>query len=78
MKYALMTTLETGDTLDHYRLDATVAHSGMSTLFKATDLRDGRQVAIKVPHAEMEADWSWWNDSSGSRRLVRSWITLGW
>ena len=56
MKYALMTTLETGDTLDHYRLDATVAHSGMSTLFKATDLRDGRQVAIKVPHAEMEAD----------------------
>ena len=56
MQYALMTTLETGDTLDHYRLDATVARSGMSTLFRATDLNDGRQVAIKVPHAEMEAD----------------------
>jgi serine/threonine-protein kinase len=56
LQYALMNTLETGDTLDHYRLDATVARSGMSTLFKATDLRDGRQVAIKVPHAEMEAD----------------------
>jgi serine/threonine-protein kinase len=56
MQYALMTTLEAGDTLDHYRLDATVARSGMSTLFKATDLRDGKQVAIKVPHAEMEAD----------------------
>jgi serine/threonine-protein kinase len=54
--YAVMTTLEAGDTLDHYRLDATVARSGMSTLFKATDLRDGRQVAIKVPHDEMEAD----------------------
>jgi len=26
-----------------------VARSGMSTLFKATDLRMGRQVAIKVP-----------------------------
>jgi serine/threonine-protein kinase len=51
-----MTTLEAGDTLDHYRLDATVARSGMSTLFKATDLKDGRQVAIKVPHDEMEAD----------------------
>jgi serine/threonine-protein kinase len=51
-----MTTLEAGDTLDHYRLDATVAHSGMSTLFRATDLKNGRQVAIKVPHAEMEAD----------------------
>jgi len=51
-----MTTLETGDMLDHYRLDATVARSGMATLFRATDLRDGRRVAIKVPHAEMEAD----------------------
>ena len=56
MQYALMTTLEPGDTLDHYRIEATVARSGMSTLFKATDLSDGRAVAIKVPHAEMEAD----------------------
>src|ERR1035438_4085480 len=56
MLYALMTTLETGETLDHYRIDAVVARGGMSTLFKATDLRDGRQVAIKLPHAEMEAD----------------------
>ena len=56
MQCALMTSLEAGDTLDHYRLDATVAHSGMATLYKATDLRDGRQVAIKVPHAEMEAE----------------------
>ncbi len=56
MQCTPMTTLEAGDTLDHYRLDATVARSGMATLFRATDLRDGRQVAIKVPHAEMEAD----------------------
>jgi serine/threonine-protein kinase len=33
-----------------------VARTGMATLFKATDMRDGRPVAIKVPHAEMEAD----------------------
>src|ERR1700686_4756917 len=51
-----MTTLEAGETLDHYRLEAVVAHSGMSTLFRATDLHDGKQVAIKVPHPEMEAD----------------------
>ncbi len=56
MLYAPMTTMAPGDTLDHYRLEATVARSGMSTLYKATDLRDGRQVAIKVPHAEMESD----------------------
>jgi len=56
MQHALMTTLEAGDQLDHYRIDQTVARGGMSTLFKATDLEDGRQVAIKVPHAEMESD----------------------
>jgi len=56
MLQELRTRLEAGDTLDHYRLDAMVARSGMSTLFKATDLKDGKLVAIKVPHAEMEAD----------------------
>jgi eukaryotic-like serine/threonine-protein kinase len=56
MQSVTMTTLEAGDTLDHYRLEATVAHAGMSTLYRATDLRDGRQVALKVPHPEMEAD----------------------
>jgi serine/threonine-protein kinase len=56
MLYEVMTTLEAGDTLDHYRLDAAVSRSGMSTLFKAIDLSNGRQVAVKVPHAELEAD----------------------
>jgi len=28
----------------------------MASIFKATDTRDGRTVAIKVPHPEMEAD----------------------
>jgi serine/threonine protein kinase len=56
MLTAVMTKLEAGETLDHYRLDAEVSRSGMSTLFRATDLRNGRQVAVKVPHPEMEAD----------------------
>ena len=49
-------TLEPGDTLDHYRIDATVARSGMATLYRATDTHNHRQVALKVPHPEMEAD----------------------
>ena len=28
----------------------------MATIFKATDLRTGRMVAVKVPHSEMESD----------------------
>ena len=50
------TPLAAGDTLDHYRLEAEVGRGGMSTLFRATDLRNGKQVAVKVPHAEMESD----------------------
>ena len=51
-----MAQLQAGETLDHYRLDAEVARGGMSTLFRATDLRNGKQVAVKAPHPEMEAD----------------------
>src|SRR5580704_13258718 len=52
----LMTPVKIGDILDHYRIDAVVARSGMASIFRATDLNDGKQVAIKVPHEEMEAD----------------------
>ncbi len=56
IKATPMKLLEPGDTLDHYRIDATVARSGMGTLFRATDVKNGEQVAVKVPHPEMEAD----------------------
>jgi serine/threonine-protein kinase len=49
-------TLEPGDMLDHYRIDAMVARSGMATLYRATDMNNQRQVALKVPHPEMEAE----------------------
>jgi eukaryotic-like serine/threonine-protein kinase len=50
------TSLRAGETLDHFRLDAEIARSGMATLFRATDLRNGQTVAVKVPHAEMQDD----------------------
>jgi serine/threonine-protein kinase len=56
MQAAAMSQLEAGEMLDHYRLDAKIARSGMSTLYRATDQRNGQKVAIKVPHPEMEAD----------------------
>jgi serine/threonine-protein kinase len=51
-----MTPLHPGDQLDHYRIDSLVARSGMASIFRGTDLRNGRQVAIKVPHPEVESD----------------------
>lgn len=53
---SLSTTLEPGKVLDHFRIDAPVAESGMASIYRATDLRDGRQVALKVPHLAMESD----------------------
>jgi eukaryotic-like serine/threonine-protein kinase len=51
-----MNPLHPGDQLDHYRIDSLVARSGMASIFRGTDLNNGRQVAIKVPHPEVESD----------------------
>src|SRR5580704_8396413 len=51
-----MTPVHAGEVLDHYRIENVVARSGMASIFRATDLNDGKQVAIKVPHPEMESD----------------------
>ena len=51
-----MSTFHAGDQLDHYQIEKLVARSGMSTIYRGKDLNNGRQVAIKIPHPEMEAD----------------------
>jgi serine/threonine-protein kinase len=51
-----MSGLHPGDQLDHYRVDSLAARSGMASIFRGTDTRNGRAVAIKVPHPEMEGD----------------------
>jgi serine/threonine-protein kinase len=53
---ALPGILAPGNELDHFRIDEAVAESGMASIYKATDLRDGKKVALKVPHFAMEAD----------------------
>jgi serine/threonine protein kinase len=53
---ALFAAIEAGQQIDHYRVDAPVAESGMASIFRATDLRDGSTVALKIPHAAMESD----------------------
>jgi eukaryotic-like serine/threonine-protein kinase len=51
-----------GAHLDHYRIEGIVAESSLATIVRATDLRDNRVVAIKIPRPEAEneptfADW---------------------
>ena len=45
-----------GDQLDNFQIEGLVARSGMASIFRATDMRSGLQVAIKIPHPDLEAD----------------------
>ena len=49
-------TIEAGSQIDHYRIEAPVARSGMASIFRATDMRTNHVVALKIPHPDMEAD----------------------
>ena len=49
-------SLHPGDQLDHYRIENLVARSGMASIYRATDVRNDRPVALKIPHPEVEAD----------------------
>jgi len=48
--------IEAGSLIDSYRIESPVARSGMASIFRATDVRDNRIVALKIPHPDMEAD----------------------
>ena len=52
----MIAPLHSGRQLDHYLIEGLAARSGMASIYRATDLRTGRPVAIKVPHPEMESD----------------------
>ena len=49
-------TIEAGSQIDSYRIEEPVARSGMASIFRATDIRNNRVVALKIPHPDMEAD----------------------
>ena len=51
-----MKAIHAGDQIGPYRIERLVARSGMASIFSAIDMPSGQQVAIKVPHPELEAD----------------------
>ena len=45
-----------GEKLDQYELGELLARSGMASIFKAVDGDTGAQVALKIPHPQLESD----------------------
>ena len=45
----------TGTLADRYRIERQIGHGGMATVYLATDLVSGSEVAVKAPHAELVA-----------------------
>ncbi len=49
-------SVDSGDHLDHYRIERVAAKGRVATTFQATDLLTNRTVALVVPRPEIEAD----------------------
>jgi len=56
-----MRSAEAGTELDHYTLNELIARSNTASIFSGMDLRTGRQVAVKIPHPEVEGDLLFYN-----------------
>ena len=39
-----------------YKIAERISKSGMASIYRATDLRDGSEVALKVPYMQFESD----------------------
>src|SRR5579863_4073960 len=52
----LMTPLQPGELFEHFCIEKLAARTSMTSIYRATDLRTGQLVAIKIPHPELECD----------------------
>jgi eukaryotic-like serine/threonine-protein kinase len=48
--------LQPGQRFEYFRIEAFVVRTCMTSIYRATDLRTGQLVAIKIPHPELECD----------------------
>jgi eukaryotic-like serine/threonine-protein kinase len=56
MPQMLTEQLQAGQRFEYFRVEAFVVRTCMTTIYRATDLRTGQLVAIKIPHPELECD----------------------
>ena len=51
-----MPSVLSSNQIDHYALESLIATSNTASIYRGTDSRTGREVAIKIPHLEVEGD----------------------
>jgi serine/threonine-protein kinase len=56
MRQMLLEQLEAGQQYEHFRIEAFVIRTSMTSIYRATDLRTNQLVALKIPHPELECD----------------------
>jgi eukaryotic-like serine/threonine-protein kinase len=56
MMQMLTEQLQAGQRFEYFRIEAFVIRTGMTTIYRATDMQTGQLVAIKIPHPELECD----------------------
>jgi serine/threonine-protein kinase len=55
--HAVTNEIQPGQTLDNrFQIEEVVSRSGMASIFKAKDLKNGDIVAVKIPHMQFESD----------------------
>src|SRR5271170_5891977 len=52
----LTNELQPGEKFEFFRIEALAIRTSMTTIYRATDLRSGQLVAVKIPHPELECD----------------------
>jgi eukaryotic-like serine/threonine-protein kinase len=61
MRQMLLEQLEAGQQYEHFRIEAFVLRTSMTSIYRATDLRTNQLVALKIPHPELECDPVFYN-----------------
>ena len=69
--------LQAGDKFEHFRIEALAARTSMTTIYRATDLRTGQLVAIKIPHPELECDPTFYSRFQRERSIGKKLDHLG-